>query len=513
MFTFVSRSLTNRKPVIILILILILASLIRILSFNGYMGSDDGDYARLAYEISNDPFFDIYDRSSLYWTRVGLFAPVALCIKIFGLNELAFILYPFLLSMFGIILVFLAGQTFFNDRAGLIAATIMAILPFDTRYASILFPDLPAAFWANLGVLLLYWGLQRETWTLKIIYGVLSGLAIGLAWLTKENIVYLLLFIGLYLVWCSCRHRRNVMVLVGTSIAVITVLVIELLIYSEYTGDFLFRFHAIKNTAQTQWGFNDFAWFTGHIDVGNNWIIILKRIFKDGPRKIFANFNFGLVTGVAVFAIGYALFRKLRSFLFPGIWFLFLVFMFNFGSTSMQSYRPFGLNDRYIYLLLFPAMILVAGLIDELIPLRDAIRQVIDRKKFFCGCTLAVVVMSACLRGIYRNILTGKGCPVERKVSQMIGPGDLIYTDERTAGVLSFFWKYPKNNRVRDFKSMRTNDIPTGVYVLINRNRVMFLDRHYGYEFPKFFNEIPDDWLLRWVGNSGELYWIPKGKS
>ena len=222
----------------------------------------------------------------------------------------------------------------------------------------------------------------------------------------------------------------------------------------------------------------------------------------------------GFVTGVAMLAVGYALFRRLRPFILPGIWFLFLAIMFNFGSSSLQSYKPFFLDYRYIYPLLLPAVILSAGLIDVLIPSHGLPKQETGRKRLLCGGTLVVCIALACLVGIYGNIFRqGISSPVERTVSRMLKPDDPLYTDSRTAWVLNFFWKYPKEARTKDFAGMGIDEIPTEVYVLINRERVKFLNSNYGYVPPKFYDDVPRHWLLKWRGNHAELYWIPDAKT
>ena len=59
-------------------------------------------------------------------------------------------------------LAFFLGRLFFGPRAGLIAAALIACLPIDLGSATHLVPDMPAAFWANLGVLAVLVATRRE---------------------------------------------------------------------------------------------------------------------------------------------------------------------------------------------------------------------------------------------------------------------------------------------------------------------------------------------------------------
>lgn len=501
---------TSRRTAILLVLILMLAGFTRILSFSGYFGSDDGVYAELSYQMANGSF-EIGEHSHVpvFPLRVGLLAPVALGFKIAGPNELVMIMYPFVLSMLGIILAFLVGRAFFNERAGLIAAAILSILPIDTRSASMLLPDLPAAFWATLGVLLLYYGSNRVSTASKGAYAASSGLAFGLSWLCKASVVYLFPFIAIYMVWLTYRQKRNIILFLSTSLTFISVLMVESLIYYQHTLDLLYRYHEIERNYEVSkiYFFAEGSKF-GWAEEGY-WFAVVRRILKEGPKAIFLKPNFGLVTGTAMLSIGYAAFRRLRSFLFPGLWFLSLVFIFNFGSSSLQFYRPLVLFGRYLYPLLFPAVILTAGLIDVLMPFRGSMKQEIARERFFWGSAVAMGIVSICLVVVYGNIRAGVQSKVERAISHMLAPSDPIYTDSRTAWVLEFFWKYPKKTRTWDFEDMEINDVPSRVYVLINRKRADFLNSTYGYTLPKFYEDIPNDWLLKWSGNRAELYWVP----
>jgi hypothetical protein len=74
---------------------------------------------------------------------------------------------------------------------------------------------------------------------------------------------------------------------------------------------------------------------------------------------------------------------------------------------------------------------------------------------------------------------------------------------------LDFFWKYPKETQTHDFSGMDINDVPKGVYVLINHYRVDFLNSAYGYVLPRFYNRVPNQWVLKWANYDAELYWAP----
>ena len=507
-----NKNMIDQKTVCLLIFILLVGVIIRVASFGGYFGSDDGVYAQLANEMargnySGATYSGTFPTAPL---RVGLIVPTALAFKITGPNELAMVAYPFILSVLSILLAFFAGQMFFNMRVGLIAAAIQAALPIDARMASHLLPDLVMGFWANIGIILLYYGSKKTTVASKIVYGVLSGLCFGSAWLCKEAFVYIVPFICICIVWVMWHQRKNTPLIISVGLVCITILLLESFLYYKYAHDFLYRFHMVEKHYKVS-----HSWFFPELNrivsPGKNYLLlVLNRILKDGPRQIFVNQNFGFITGTAILAIVYALFRRLRSFLFPGLWFFSIAFMFNFCSSSIRYYKPLVLFDRYLYPLLLPAVILTSAFIAVLIPCRDSIKNEITRERFFWGATLVIGIISIFSLGVYRNSKEERNSPTERAISRILTPQDSIYTDSRTAWALKFFWKYPEKTQAVDFKAMAVNEVPLGVYVLINRPRADFLSATYGYILPKFYKDIPTFWVLKWHAKQAELYWVPK---
>lgn len=498
-----------RRLATFLAIIILVAFALRMVSFRGYFGSDDGYYASLAHEIASGMFkIGEYTGPPVFALRFGLIAPVAASFKIFGISEPAMLIYPFTLSMLSVILAFIAGSLLLNYKAGLIAAGIQAVLPIDAQSASLLLPDLPSAFWANLSVVVIYSAVRTCSFSAKLIFGILAGFLLAASYSCKSSVVFLLPFIVIYLVWSSIHNQQNISILFALVATFTFCLTIESLIYYKATGDLFYRFHETERNYEFAkvWFFAEgskFGWTDGRYQVA-----VVRRVFIDGPKAIFVNYRyFGLVTATAVLAIGYAAFRRLRSFLFIAFWFISLAFMFNFASSSLQSYIPLVLLDRYLYPLLFPAVLLTAGLIDVLITSRGSWRQEINHERSFWGMVIVIVVIFICLSGIYRNF--GLGIPTERAISRMLAPKDIIYTDSRTASILRFFWKYPQKNGISDFECMAIEDIPKGAYVLINRGIADSLNSNYGYMLPKFYTDLPNHWVLKWSSGQAELYWVP----
>ena len=150
------KTIKKYRIPIILILILFVAILLRIICFSGYSGSDDGAYAYYANKIVKGEFIIGKNYGiPAFPVRVGITFPAALLFKLFGTNEITLIAYPFFISISGLFLIYFLGRKLFNTEVGLLSASIYSLLPIDVNSASMLLPDVPAAFWMTLGVLLL----------------------------------------------------------------------------------------------------------------------------------------------------------------------------------------------------------------------------------------------------------------------------------------------------------------------------------------------------------------------
>lgn len=499
--------MTRKRAVVCLLPILALGACLRIVAFGGLVGTDDAMYADLAHRVISGQFLSTHSMGlGTFPLRVGVFGPAALAFRLFGTSEAALAVYPVLISLLSIFLAFLAGKMFLGERVGIIAALLYACLPFDVRYATLLFPDLIAAFWANVGILLLYRASLEAPVRTKLAQGLLCGLALGVAWLCKESIVFSLPFVGSYLLWSTYKHRSNGGVTVAVAAGFSAVLIVESLVYYLYLSDPLYHLHALERhnqlPAATVWFWNPAAPWSGGL---------LRRLLRDGPEVMLLNTEFGLTTTVALLSIAYGIFRGFRSIEFVTAWFLYHVLVFNFGSHSLRAYMPLpAWEHRYFYPLLLPAALLVAVLLDSLLRRRHPV-QLMASERLFWGITVAFILFAGHAYGLYRDLKTKDVSYVERSLARMLSPATPLYTDSRTAWLLRFFWSYPAQAATVDFAGMQGSDIPPGAYVFVNPRRVEIV-RHYGYRPPAFLEIAPARWVPRWESGPARLYLVPSGE-
>lgn len=497
-----------RRPWLILALILVLAVVVRLLSFRGYTTYDAAEYTRLAYMMMSGEF-----RAGMPWVfhvfpvRVGLFAPVALAFRVGCVNEMTLTAYPLLLSMLGVLVAYFAGRAMFGGRAGLIAACLMALLPIDARHASQLLPDMPAAFWMNAGVLLVFAGSRQEAASGKSALGALAAFTLFVSWLCKETVLFLLPFLGAYLLWLAIKDRRNVALLVAVIAAVGLLVGVEGWVYHRHTGDFLYRFHTLAGNSGA--GADR---MTPVLTISNLGGVFVHRASVLLQEVLLTPF-FALIPAAALAACLYAALRRSRSFLFPGLWFGWLLMLFGFGSASFRGYFPLNLEvTRHQYPVLFPGVLLAAGLVGSLLASREPNESKgRQRRRLMWGVVIAVCLAGMALSMLALGISTGMGrrCRVEREMSRVLKPTDPVYTDPHTAIALQFFWKFPATDSAHDFAGMSLSQLPSGVFVLFNRGELERLGLNARYVPPEFLDSIPPTWRELRDKDNATLYWVP----
>jgi 4-amino-4-deoxy-L-arabinose transferase-like glycosyltransferase len=442
----------------------------------------------------------------VFSVRVGLFAPVALAFRLGGVNEVMLTLYPFLLSMLGVLLAYLVAKAMFGNGAGLVAACLAALLPIDMRFATQLYPDLPAAFWMNAGVLLVYAGSRQQAVARKVALGALAGLALFASWLCKETVLYLVPFVGLYLFWLVVRERRNIALLSACAVVAGILVGFEGWLYYRETGDFLFRLSALGRNSRNAVSMLPVFSLAGAAHYA------ARRIAEVGRETLFSAY-FAFIPALAVFACACAFLRSSRRFLFPALWFCALFLMFGFGSGSLRVYAPLNLHvARFQYPMILPAILLASGLAGSMLaPSSSGEAGKSHRTRLFSRVLLLTYLSVVLVIAVAFGVRTGMGrrCRVQRAMARVLKPTDLLYTDALSAAALRFFWKYPLADSTHDFQGMAAPQIPSGAYVLLDRSELTLIRNIDKYVPPGFLDSIPATWHRLASRDNATLYRVP----
>jgi len=212
------------------VLLLVVAVVLRATFFVGLIGWDDVEYressARL---VSGDP-----TPRSLFGLRWGLTLPLAAVQAAGGTGERATALVPLAYSLAGIVLAFALGRRLAGERAGLVAAAVLTIVPLDVLAATDIHADLPASIFLALAV---YLALRGEASGARAAWFALTGVAVAVATLTKESSLALVAVLAAWGAW----RRWPVAAGAAATAGFVAVLAVDTLWLRWLTGDWLYR--------------------------------------------------------------------------------------------------------------------------------------------------------------------------------------------------------------------------------------------------------------------------------
>jgi len=489
-----------RPHLLVLVAILSVAVLLRLIFLQGFVESDPYCYAELANDLAHGKFLiNDYNGALVFPLRIGLYGPVAVFIKIFGLSADSLVVFPFLISMAGCVLAYVLARSLFGRTAGLIAAGLVAILPRDIAMASTLFPDPVAAFWANLGIALLILDPDKNGSRRSLLYSAFAGICFGISWMNKEVVVYAGPFVLIYLLQRKAPLSRL------ACIATIAFLFLfsEAAFYHAATGDWLFHFHMVSKNYQQNavWFFDQSSPYFGW-EPGGYTHALLRRLLVSGPKSELTAFS--MLPVFALIAAVWGALGRDRRFAMLGVWLITQLLLFNFASSSLTSYRPLPLEfERYLYPLLLPSVLLCSGFLAQLCQQTEVMKLARERRFW------ATVVITGLLANVALSLKDLRPHPLQmiRHVAERLKPSDIVYTDFYTAESLAFFAQkrilnseeLARAKPIIPYEKLSAVDMRPGTYIVINDRSIDFTVSRKGttkYEAPEFYTRHPSAWKL-----------------
>lgn len=325
--------------------------------FSGLTQADDYSYGVYSYSFFRLPLpWDMtMDFRAL---RLALLLPVSLLFTFLPPNEFVAVLWPMTAS-FGIIaLVFLIGRKLYGPWAGVLAAFVMATLPGDVIYGTMLLPDVLAPFFMVLAVWC-FLNAESGAGRAPLWWYLAAGAAVFLAFNTRENSYYFMLFF-LPFAFSGARWKRGLyMIGVGFSVP----LVLLYAFYAFKSGDFLFNLHLAANQ-------RDPLIKSGYIPPNSkNWYRCFFYMFPGFFRGIgqgqWASSLFGFTFYAGLPCLLYAavkgLVKRDRKPLLAAWWFLLGYLFIEYGTISFSSYHMMLKLPRFL-LTITPPLALACGL-------------------------------------------------------------------------------------------------------------------------------------------------------
>jgi 4-amino-4-deoxy-L-arabinose transferase-like glycosyltransferase len=360
----------NRRDIILLAAILLLALALRIFFFQGIFSIDDFNYLRYAAEVWKGHY---EMRSVLYWhgVRPLMFVPVSWIFPLFGVSEASAVVWPLLASLITVLFVFLIGRMIHNRESAFYAAIVAAFLPMFVEESTWLKPGAII----NLLIAVSAYCFIRAEHTVKArrVWLLLSGMIFAaMPWTGDLGLVFACFFPLAVLLYGRSRitcYWPAVAGFVGVLLAGFLYQYIE-------TGDPLFNI-TIGRSVLT----SEAAPFRP--------VYFLKLLVK--PLA-----SHGGALYLAIPAALAAIFLRRRGALLVTAWFIATWLFIEFGSSSLTEYRPLFKTYRYLSVVAVPGSLLAGIGLEEIRKLLARSRRT---ARITCEGFIVAVVLLALLLG------------------------------------------------------------------------------------------------------------------
>jgi len=331
-----------------LLAIVLLAAVVRWRLFMGFgLSGDDLIYAGMSNQLAWYGWKSIDLRYGVNY-RLGLSVPLALLFRVFGVSDLTYVIYPLLMSLVSIVVVFLLGRRLVGIAAGLTAALLVATSPFDAFFASSMTIDIITSCLTAITVLAFL--VNRETtgvrWSASAWVGAAATL---LAYMIKEPALYLLPVLG---VLTLIRIRDRAVVVRDVVFYAVVGAFLAATLVADYwaTGDALNRLHV-------QLSQSGFATGT------------LAETLLEYPRMVWlragdGTLAFGYLFYALVPAVLYVVVRRPARAHVALLWLLVLVLLLEFLPKQLHPLTLSTHYRRYAHAWLAPASLVVAAALE-----------------------------------------------------------------------------------------------------------------------------------------------------
>jgi len=331
---------TKNKEAFFLVIILVFAAITRTMFFVGFGLGDDSYYASTSKLFMENGFKQLsLEFGSNY--RIGLWIPISLSFKLFGINEVSFVLFSLLSSLGLIVVSYLIGKELFNEKVGLIAAFIISIAPFDSVFASTMTIDIPTNFLLAVSFLCFIKGIKSSK-KKSITYYLLSNLCIIWAYFIKFPSVSMIFVFILISLMNFKKIKRHLIFYIILSCLFLTSFLIDYLL----SGDPLHYFHQEMKYGPKPSPFASIgSWY-------------FKWMFT--REMSFGILMFGYLFYVSVFSIAYCIIKKMKTSYYLLIWFFTIFACLEFLPMGLNPYMVAPRFFRYTHATFVPAVLISA---------------------------------------------------------------------------------------------------------------------------------------------------------
>ena len=459
----------NFRDYYLLSSIIIIGIIVRLIFQVGHVFSDDAYYSFLSYTLHRGDFANNYLGYPVFPLRVGFIALNTLSFKIFGVNEFATLIFPFLFSVINIGLTFNLTRLITKDiNISITSAFLIALFPTDVIFASIGFPDLINVFFINLGV---YW-LIKSYILKKQRFAFMGGLSFFLSMQFKETIYYILILLIILFLHQLFKHKQIIYQLLIGLLFILANYILEGFVYLLLHNDFLYRI-TVTNT-NYQFSYYDFFPYTAQkISSSKNYFRnLLDQILLINAKSIFLRRFYLFLPIIATIQSYFSIKKKDHSLLI--FWIVGMSILIIVFTTSFTVFKPLDLTRSwYIYPLLMPIIILSSIFLNRF------------SKKIVILLLIIYFIGSLIMCFEYKVYFDSDNLDKLKSFLQEY-PTKVIYTDHFTKYSVDLIRGYKGDNSKRILgKDFRLDEINSGNWILYNKKHINELKLQ-KFDFPDF---------------------------
>ena len=378
---------------------------------------------------------------------------------LFGFSDFSAALFPLLCSLGSILLIFYMGKNLFNEKTGLIAAFLLSIFPLNVIYSTRITPEVPLAFFMALSVFMFLLGEQRKKdrgfLNLKNLYFLLSGVFLGIGYLTKESAIILASFFILYSLYKRKIRKEYLLIFIGF----LMIYSIEGFYYYDNTGDFFLRPHLNSKVAafkyevelkrllksENVYGMVEVIYMSNP-DLYPKLLLNQKPPWRSKINESFGYFYYFVILSLA--ALTWYRFRGKcpKKAHIPMLWALSLFLFLEFGPMGIEfnsgnafiKYNVIVKSLRYLTMLTIPSLLIMASFLST-----D------NRKVKLFILPLSLIILLATSIPIMGTVHTDFVSRIEgvREASEFFEahPGARVYSDFLGVGFMKYYTGYTGN--------------------------------------------------------------------
>lgn len=503
-FEYLKEKLTD--PKILLILILILGLFLRMYFFVGVNRSDTPLYLHSANRVLNGEF---YLGSFIGKTRIMMIYPIAFFFFLFGINELSAALYPLLTSLGSILVIFYIGRLLFNKKVGLLAAFFLSIFPLNIVFSTWPMPDVPVAFFSALSILLFLkaeLGAEKNT---RKIFLLLSGVFVGIGYLTKVSGLIPLLFIVPYILYKIIKKREIDFNYGLLFLGFILILFVEGLFYLNFTGNFFQRYETVSSTYAVGKNTNLEIYPIRMFNLNNNLSFNWSNLYFV-PYGLFYFFIFP--------SFAYITIKRNKKALIPLFWFFLFFSYLEFGTMNIHEYVPIHRLPRHLTLVTIPGILCLSHFLVDI--QKGASFDKLKKVSVFLIISFlfatSIFYTHNKVRYLDSRILDTK------KIYQFSKkyPEKNIYAHEGTLSFLRFYYDFHNKENLKDLTSVKNRSKVRDSFVVVNGTRGVIENSQIRERLPSFAKNPPENWELVknisgpkigiWGNYNPKIYYVPE---